>query len=180
MKKFILLVCGSFIFASSFGQMNFKWEKTDSIAKTKSQLYSATKMYIAKAWTSSKDVIQNDDKEAGVILIKGRNVQSFTIRLGLCPMKYIYNYSVTFKMKDGKYKITMDNVYCSSAIGGTDYASLRPLEPSDIIPYPFKTGGIISRNRAEQMMQSLKADLQVLVDNYLIYIKATDSTNDSW
>ncbi len=36
---------------------------------TKTHLYSATKMFIAEFWKSAKDVIQNDDKEAGIILI---------------------------------------------------------------------------------------------------------------
>jgi hypothetical protein len=180
MKKVILFVCGSLIFAASFGQKNFKWEKTDTIPMTKSQLYSATKMFIAEVWKSAKDVIQNDDKEAGIIMIKGNSIQKFAVHLGFCPMEYIYGYSVTFRMKDNKYKITLDNVACTSAHGGTDYQTARPIEPSLEIPYPLKTGGNISRNKATEMMQSLKAEFQAIVDDYVIYVKKASSKSDNW
>lgn len=169
MKKVILLICGSLIFAASFGQANFIWEKTDSIPMTKSQLYSATKMYIAEVWKSAKDVIQNDDKETGVILIKGKSLQ----------MQYIYDYSVTFRMKDGKYKVTVDNVICSSVHVVSQYQATRLIEPSDKIPYPYKTGGL-SRKRVGEIMQSLKAELQAIVDGYVIYVKKASSKNNNW
>lgn len=57
--------------AVTFGQINFRWEKIDSVAKSKSQIYSDTKMFIAETWKSSKSVIQNDDKENGAVFIEG-------------------------------------------------------------------------------------------------------------
>lgn len=178
MKKLLLLTCAICFFFFSFGQNGFTWEKTDSISKTQSQIYSAAKMFIAKTWKSSKDVIQNDDKETGVILIKGVSSQNFAVNLGLCPMEYIFNYNVTFKMKDGKYKITIDNVHCTSAHGGTNYQELRPIEPSDQIPYPFKTGAV-SNKKAVELMQSLKQELQAILDAYIDYLKYTKS-EDTW
>ena len=64
-----------------FGQQNFQWERTDTISKTKSQLYADTKMFIAEEWKSAQNVIQNDDKETGSILIKGRQVNQLYIVL---------------------------------------------------------------------------------------------------
>jgi|WetSurMetagenome_2_1015567.scaffolds.fasta_scaffold540464_2 hypothetical protein len=93
MKKIILLICGSLIFAASFGQVNFIWEKTDSIPMTKSQLYSTTKMFIAEFLNSPKEaVILNDDKEAGVIFVK-----AFVTTIAEGNNMYIYDYNVTFK-----------------------------------------------------------------------------------
>lgn len=83
MKKTILLIAGIFIGFASFAQTNFKWEKIDSVAKTKSQLYSDTKMFIAETWKSSKDVIQNDDKEGGVLLIRGISIRTATYGKGM-------------------------------------------------------------------------------------------------
>ena len=95
-------------------------------------------------------------------------------------MEYIYDYNVTFRMKDNKYKITLDNVTCSSAHCGTNYRTVRPIEPSTEIPYPLKTGFDVTRNKAPEMMQSLMAELKLIVNSYVLYIKKASSTNDNW
>lgn len=185
MKKIFCLSIVFCLVTNVFGQAGFKWEKVDSVAKTKSQIYSDTKLFIAKTWKSAKDVIQNDDKESGVILIKGSCVQAFNKNLGFCPMEYVYDYMVTFKIKEGKFKIILDNVHCSSAHGGggTQYQSINPIEPSDEIPYPFRTWGAISKKRAAEIMINLKSELQAIVDSYLTDIKYTvsaGSAKDNW
>ncbi|MEI6141786.1 MAG: DUF4468 domain-containing protein [Mariniphaga sp.] len=169
MKKVILLVCGSLIFAASFGQVNFIWEKTDSIPMNKSQLYSATKMFIAEILNSSNEAfILNDDKEAGVILVK-----AFAYGLAEKADIYTFDYNVTFKMKDGKYKIMIDNVQCSSAIRG------ECIEPIDGNPYPKKLRGI-SNKRAVSMLADLKWNLQMIVHVYEVEVKKASSTNNNW
>ena len=75
MKKIILLTLVTF-FNSAFSQTDFKWDKVDSVSKNKGQIYSDTKMFIAEFWKSAQNVIQNDDKEGGMILLKGVSVQS--------------------------------------------------------------------------------------------------------
>ena len=75
MKKILyLIIAVVFVFDFGFGQENFKWEKSDTIPKTKSQLYSNTKMFIAENWKSAKTVIQNEDIEAGIIFLKGKMI----------------------------------------------------------------------------------------------------------
>lgn len=169
MKKVILFVCGSLIFAASFGQVNFKWEKTDSIPMTKSQLYSTTKMYIAEFLNSSNEaVILNDDKEAGVIFVR-----AFVDIIAENHNIYTYDYNVTFKMKDGKYKLMIDNVHCSSAIRG------ECIEPIDGTPYSNKTSGI-SNKKAVSMLADLKFRLQIIVDVYVTQVKKASSKKDNW
>ena len=169
MKKVILLVCGSLIFAASFGQVNFIWEKTDSIPMTRSQLYSATKMFIAEFLNTSNDVvILNDDKEAGVIYIK-----AFMTAIGSSRNMCIYDYNVTFKMKDGKYKIMLDNVYCSSAILG------ECIQPIDETPSPKKTSSK-SNKKAVSMLAFLKQNLDMIVNIYVTQVKKASSTKDNW
>jgi len=166
MKKVILLVCGCLIFAASFGQVNFIWEKTDSIPKTKSQLYSATKMFIAETWRSSKDVIQNDDKETGTILIRARREQS--ISYFLTGYAYSYLYDVTFKVKDGKFKIIINNITCKSGYNNERevYILIQPVEGD---PYPNKTG-TLSNKKAVQLLTDLKKYFQEIVDSYVLYV----------
>jgi hypothetical protein len=89
---------------NSLAQSNFEWVKTDSIQKTKEQIYSATKMFIAETWKSSKEVIQNDDKDGGIILIKGKTEINWEqpIKTGMTKMTIShdswYSYNVTFSL----------------------------------------------------------------------------------
>jgi hypothetical protein len=75
MKGCPLLLMVSYSYHIANGQANFKWEVTDSSKKSASEIYSETKMFIAKTWKSSNEVIQNDDKEAGIILVKAISLQ---------------------------------------------------------------------------------------------------------
>ena len=84
------------------------YEKIDTISKSKNQIYSDTKMYIAENWKSAQNVIQNDNKEDGLILIKG--TIGLDVGKGLKQFIYNYSYTVKFYMKDNKYKILIDNI----------------------------------------------------------------------
>ena len=181
MKKLILISFAALMISLSFGQTNFNWEKTDSVAKTQLQIYSDTKMFIAKTWKSAKDVIQNDDKEAGVILIKGAAImkESFMMQ----EYVYVYNYNLTFKMKENKYKIILDNVVCSRAYmekGGASATSIDPFE-GDNCPETgtFKAPGL-PKKKAIAMMPLLTQELQSIVDSYEKYIKTPGTASGDW
>ncbi len=181
MKKLILITVGILMFIFSNGQTNFKWEKTDSVAKTKAQIYSDTKMFIAEYWKSAQNVIQNDDKESGTILIKGTSIMKEYVMNG--EYVYIYNYTVTFRMKNNKYRINIDNVYCESAyMTGSKY-SITKIEPFDGDNCP-KTGTFsapgIPKKKAIPMMAKFKQDLQSIVDSYEEYIKKPSVSNSDW
>jgi len=181
MKKIILMTLSILMFYLSNGQTNFIWEVTDSVAKTKAQLYSDSKMFIAKNWNSSKDVIQNDDKEAGVILIKGTSIMKVSFMT--LVYVYVYNYTVTFKMKDNKYKISIDNVYCESAYYYGGNGSVAKIQPFDGENCPetgtFKAPGI-TKKKAIPMMMEFKKELQSIIDNYESYIKNPSSLDNTW
>lgn len=181
MKNLLLFLVTFLLINNVSGQTNFKWEKSDSIPKTKSQIYTDTKLFIAQTWQSSKEVIQNDDKDGGVILIKGISVKNAS-GLMYSSFEYIFEYTLTFKMKDGKYKIILDNVYCKSAYAGSDHRSIRQLEPSNEIPYPNKTGEL-SNKKAVEIMTLLNHELQSIVDAYVAYLKnnkSSGSAKDNW
>lgn len=180
MKKTYLLILTSILFQGASAQTNFKWEKVDSTSKSASQIYSDTKMFIAETWKSSKDVIQNDDKEAGVILVKGSSIRKQPFMMG--EYVYIYNYSVTFKMKDNKFKITLDNVYCESAYMSGGKGSITKVEPFDGDNCPetgtFGSPGL-PRKKAILMMNAFREDLQMIVDSYVQTMKK-ESKKDEW
>jgi hypothetical protein len=174
MKNIILTITAILSFTLGFAQTNFKWEKVDSISKTKAQIYSDTKMFIAEYWKSAQNVIQNDDKEAGMILVKG--LYSKDIFFLLNAHNYTYSYTVKFLMKEGKYKIIIENVNCVSATcnGTIKWPLVEPTENTS-----ESIGGVPSKRLAE-IMVSLKTDLQGIVDSYEKYIKTPSSSNGDW
>ena len=176
MKKLFFLAILFLMMNNVFAQTDFVWLKIDSISKAKSRIYSDTKLFISEFWKSTEITFQHDNEEEGGIVINGKNSQIFNS--GLCPYEYIYCYTVTFKMKDRKYKISIDHVFCSAAYGGVNRTPLIKIEPSDDVPYPFKTGWL-SEKRATRMMEDLKKELQSVVDSYTSSLIGQKTSKDS-
>ena len=178
MKKTLLIGLSVLFFTVCNGQENFVWDKTDSVNKTKDQIYSDTKLFIAKTWNSAKHVIQNDDKEGGIIFVRAINIQNVSYALFL--NSYTYNYDVTFKMKDFKCKIIIDNVICKKAItSDVETGKIQPFEKDDDFPKgTFGQRTAIPKKKGLKMMKQLKFELQEIVTDYENYIK--NSRTDNW
>lgn len=182
MKKIKLLfvfVIGM-IALQSKAQTNFKWDKIDSVNKTKSQIYSDTKLFIAQTWNSAQNVIQNDDKESGSILIKGSIKE--TITYGVSPYTYWYNYSITFLMKDNKVRIILDNVICNTMFitGSNVTVSCLPVFEDDNYPEVAFSMSNLSKKKQKELMYKLKNDLQHIVDDYIKTIKSQSVISKEW
>ena len=85
-------------------------------------------------------------------------------------------------MKENKYRIIIDNVYCESAKpeGSANFEILK-IEPFDDDYIKGKTGfssTTLPEKKAKVMMSNLKSDLQGILDNYVIQIKKV--SNKKW
>jgi hypothetical protein len=174
MKKFIFTIISSFIIAYSFAQSPFSIEKIDSVSKSKTQIYADTKMFIAETWKSAKDVIQNDDKENGIILIKGVSIQSKYFQMN--DHKWVYSYTVKFLMKEGKYKIILGDVKCTDAYAGSYKWPL--IEFCDNCEFPGYMKTSINKQKWTELMDSLKKEFVGIVDAYDKYIKTSTNTSN--
>lgn len=177
--KFTLLSLVLLITFNTYGQDVVKFEKVDSVDKTKAQIYSATKMFIAERWNSAKDVIQNDDKDGGIIILQGivKVKQSFFIDV----YAYIYKYTITFRMKDRKFRISINDVYCSDAYFDNSMKPIAKINPfwgdnfndNSLLQYT------LPKKKAILMMENLRSDLQNLVNEYSVFVKSSDK-NEDW
>ena len=172
--KTTLLFLSVFLSVSLFGQYNFKWDFKDSIDKSKSQIYSDTKMFIAEKWKSAQNVIQNDDKEGGAILVKGISIQTIT-KYGP-PVKYTYSYTVRFLMKESRFRVSLENVTNISAICAVTEWELIPASDDG---YPGKRAVTLNQVQYERLMSGLKQELHGIIDEYLAYIHEP-SIIDDW
>lgn len=156
----------------------FVFEKVDSSKFNKAQLYAATKQFIATTWRSAAAVTQNDDKENGIITIRGSNTQNVSIIAGYA---YVYSYDVTFRVKDNKYKVVLDNVVCDRAYMTTSTASIVKIQPFEGENAPetgtFGNPGIPKKN-AIKMMANLKAELAAILTKYSEEITKPITTED--
>lgn len=150
-------------------QNSYRWERIDSVSKTKSQIYSDTKMFIAETWKSSKDVVQNDDKENGIILVKGV-ISKFGGGV-LNTGKFRYSYNVKFYIKEQKYRILIDNFVFDSADTPNRKAQVAE-------KYPGGWNCSLSKNQWTDLMISLKEDMQGIVNSYTKFIKGASPNND--
>ena len=175
MKKLLLILTLSFLSIFCFAQSKFEISKVDSISKTKSELYSATKMFISEYWKSAQNVIQNDDKESGLILIKGTTKQ--IVGKGISVRTFWYEYTVKFMIKDNKYKIVIDNIqYRSGPSADYDIKQL-PFSVNlkdDNYPGVWKAG--LYEKDWNDLMNQVKVEMSSIADNYNKYLQS--SKND--
>jgi hypothetical protein len=173
MKKVLLLAVMAMLFSiTGFSQENFKWDVKDSIPKTKDQIYSLTKLFIADYWKSAQNVIQSDDKESGVVLIKGNVVLHKNFQLN--DHVYTFPYTIKFYMKENKYRILIDNIYCESATcGGYDWPKL-----SMTFEYPGYLKTSLSKNRFTEILSEVHDEMNSIISGYKKYL--SNSNNDNW
>ena len=172
MKKTILLLAIAFIALSATAQ-TFTASKVDSVAKSKDELYTSSKMFIAQTWKSAKDVIQMDDKEGGVIVLKGKSVQERAFQLN--NHVWIYSYTVTIQIKDNKYKISVADVNCDRAYCGAYEWPLVPItEPTT---YPGKKCAI-GEDRYNDINESVKNEMKGIISAYEEFISKKIELSD--
>jgi hypothetical protein len=174
MKKLLLCIIVLFSFGV-FGQTNFKWDRIDSLSKSKDEIYSLTKTFIGETWKSAKDVIQNDDKESGSILVKGLSIQSLIFQLN--DHKWVFSYTVKFQFKDNKYRIIIDDVYCQSARCAQYEWPHMPVSDTYPIEKGLRQTGV-NEEKYLEIMSLLKNELQSIVNSYESNIKVKKLSTD--
>jgi hypothetical protein len=174
----ILFVIVLFFALATKAQENFKWDRIDSVPKSKKELFSQTKMFIAEKWKSANDVIQNADEETGIIVVKGSCSNTKTVMM--YPATVYFNYTAIFYVKDGKCRMTVENIYSTHGIrAGRTYEVNMPIADS----FPTSKGMTLTnmtKSSYEAMMKDLKVDISAIVDSYNDYLRSTKNKADTW
>lgn len=160
---------------NGYNKETFTWEVTDSVHKTKPQIYSDTKLFIAEMWKSAQSVIQLDDKEGGQILIKG--IQTQQTMIVIADVEYIFSYTIKFLMKEGKYKMIIDNVQSTSVYYNKIY-KWPVIGICDGCDKPDKQG--ISKKKYNLIISNLKENLQNIVNSYELTMKKESLITKDW
>lgn len=79
----------------------------DEHDKSKNDAFVAAHAWIAKNFNSANDVIQMQDKDAGMIVVKAAFAFSYTLKdpFVTMPMSGLLNYTLSLQVKDQKMKM---------------------------------------------------------------------------
>lgn len=170
MKYLTLLLL--FISNTLLAQENFKWDEIiDPIPFTKNDIYAKTKAFMLSTWKKKTDVVEDDDKAAGLIMLK--STTSIELKW---TKEYVFQYTVTFKMKDNKARIIIENVYCKDA-----YSGVNPIDTPPILDkYPEEKGKKetgLKKDDYENLMALLRTELTQIKEKYK---KEITQTEDDW
>ena len=124
MKRVVLVLVIGLMGFAGYGQgVEFaKVIQTDSVGKA--LIYVNVKEWFMSSFNSGKDVIQMDDKEAGMIIGNGAMDYSYGGLAMSCLDGHI-SFSIKVEMKDNRIKVTLYNfVHSKSNYRAADYCEL--------------------------------------------------------
>ena len=160
----------------------FKFEKIIESGKNKTELYSNTKMFVADCWSSAQDVVQNQDDTAHTIQIKATQLFGSKASMGFGNI-YIYKYTVKFQAKDNKCRIQIYDIECTDAYQyglGTEVKipKIQPCTGDNPNQTTKKMGKGISKKKAVELMQDLKAFFNSIIGSYEKQLE--EIADDNW
>ena len=155
----------------SFGQTpEMNLDKVFESVESKDILYSKSKIFISEMFKSAKDVIQLDDKENGIILVKGVIKESFSYSLQ--SLDYYFSFTMKIYVKDNKYRIVISDVYNSSA----------PYKYNKILINNYRGAfrDNLPKKKYWELMESLSKNINNFSISFENYMKKEFIINDDW
>ena len=164
-KLFFCFLLSSPILAfSQFNDSTFEYNQIDSVPGSKTEVYIKARTFIASYFTSAKNVIQMDDKEAGTIIAKGffeieGAKGGFGNHLGFDKIWV----TITINAKDNKYRckitdFTHEGGNYKGAENGGPLSNDKPLCGSFWMP---KARWKKFKERAKESAEKLLKDMDI-------------------
>ena len=159
---------------------NFKWESIDTINKTKDEIYTLSKVFISSMFNEPDRVIKVDDKESGIIIIKGKLTIMGIAGWFITGGDYYYNFTLSLYIKDNKYKIIIEDVnYDKTILSYKIYNNkIQPFENGN---YPsIINNAKLDKKHLDIMMSELKMKLASIIISYSKDVRKIANTKDDW
>jgi len=91
---------------------------------SKDLIYTRTKIWIAQTFNSAKAVINMDDKESGIIKVKGNYSEDTLLNKRVYTKTTQFNLFIYFK--DGRYKYDVTDIMTDPGIAGVGFVADEP------------------------------------------------------
>jgi len=88
----------------------------DVAGKTKDDLFRNAQQWLIEAFYNQKDVIQNKDKEDGLVI--GQGILNFSSSAGLSAVNWANHVTIKIECKDSKYRYSFYNIVNTSDVFG--------------------------------------------------------------
>lgn len=186
MKKTMLLVV--MIMSSQsflFPHEKLSFEKVIQVdSASKETIYNGMKEWFGMNFVSAKNVLQIDDKDAGLIIANALTSYSYG-KLRYVAYDGSINYTIKIQIKDSRFKFEITNINHKSHSGThADYWSLGMLTDSE--EYPGKCSGM-EKSYFNKVWINLKIKSEILAKSLLLEIEnikfnsiSIDTKNADW
>ncbi|WP_121811000.1 DUF4468 domain-containing protein [Mucilaginibacter kameinonensis] len=124
-------------------------------------IYNRSREWFATTFKSANSVLQLQDKDAGKLIGKGVFSHSYPLNAGVFE-NYTIGFTINITVKEGKYRIILDNYTLTSAMGNN----------------PGSPGTIEAIYQNEEKLKTAKSKIQKQVYN-IFWQLLTDIDNDS-
>lgn len=166
MKRIIMMLVAVFFCISSFAQ-EFEFSKVVQAKGTPSELFSKAKDFVSQTYNSAKNVIQNEDDKANILLVKARHTKEYAVGMGLTCV-YTYEYSFKIQCREGRCKIDVFDISCIEAnqegLGTVnEIPKIQPFFGEETEQKTKSMGRGLSKKKAAQMMKDLQEDFNALI-----------------
>lgn len=182
MKK-ALFLCMLFFVATLQAQEPLSFEKViqaDSLKKD--AIYNGLKEWVGMNFKSAKSVIEMDDKEAGILLL--RPLSNYKMK-GLTYLGFegYLKYTIKLNIKDGRFKVVITNFEHSVLPGNCRDCNLGLITIDEEYPYKYSFG---AKGHMTKVWKDIKVKSELIALNYFeeiskIKFKSNSSdSNDNW
>jgi hypothetical protein len=131
---------------------------------SKADLFTRAKLWLAGSFKSAKDVVQTEDKDAGIIVGKGYSPISLTFFGHAVP--YQLHYTLKLNFKDGKYKYELTDLYFQNEPdAATSFKTYK-------IPVEDRILAAPSTSREGKTVAQMKAQYDATIPALLASLKA--------
>jgi hypothetical protein len=172
MKKLLFYLPVFIIFTTASAQEPLSFSKViETPNKSKTELFIEVSDWFAVNYNSAQDVIQMSDKDAGIIIGKGAESYTFGKTMYLCYDGFI-NYTVKVQLKEGRYKIEINNFAHSVLPKNSAGCNMGLLTTAQ----EYKTEGM-GKNGINKVWCDLKEKAEAISNH--IFIEIEGKTNKS-
>lgn len=163
MRKIAFMSVMLFVFAGVFAQEPLSFsEVVQADSATKDQIYFKLKEWVGTSFNSAKAVIEIDDKDAGLIII--RPVSDYSMR-GLVYLGFQghLRHTVKLQMRDGRFRVEITNFTHESLPGNCKDCSLGLITTDE--QYPGRTA-LGAKGHMTKVWNDIKVKAKIISANY--------------
>lgn len=184
MKRNLILCFCVIAFLPLFSQAEQPLEFSKVVqaeGKSADEIYSSVKVWIAENYRSAQDIIQLDDKQGGIIVLKAAHQFNYST-MSAPSFPGPIHYTLKISIKDGRFKVDMDKIYHESTTGPLHYRdgwSLKSLTSRE----KFKSG--VMYGHYNKAWKRAKEDIELNFNSITIALAVAANNkraeqNDNW